>query len=173
MSVSWSPKNLFGYYEGCESREIRSFVLSSLTDPRVLSPVYARSGITIIGSQPESPFIEHHYDLRLTNQNYNIGYSFSDGDGKITSIAVNPEAKTMLLSLVTPEESRFMVMMPKELFDYTFIGDTQKAVEFYVFVDGEDAQFDQLVDLDKDTVTYIISNEEGTEEIELRGSLLL
>jgi hypothetical protein len=170
IGISWSPKDMCGYYEGCESREIRSFVLSSLADPQVLSPVYAKSGITVIGSVPKTPQIEHQYSLSANGRIYNLGYSFS-GDGRLVNVDVDAHSRTILLSLVTQNDGIFTIMIPKGLFDSILIGTTQQSVGLYTLVDGVETPFEQIIDFDRPSVTYVITIEEEAEEIELGGKV--
>ncbi len=170
MGVSWTPKDMCGYYKGCESREIRSFVVSSLTDPQVLSPLYVKTGITIVGSAPKTPFIEDQYALSANGRIYDLGYSFS-GNGRLVNVDVDAESRTIHLSLATQEAGVFTIMIPKGIFDSAIIGNTQQGVGLYALVDGVETPFELLIDFDKSTVTFVISFEEGTEKIELGGKV--
>ncbi|WP_148701185.1 hypothetical protein [Candidatus Nitrososphaera evergladensis] len=49
IKFSWSPEQTCEFYEDCAKREIRSFAMSSLTEPRSVSSIATTGGITISG----------------------------------------------------------------------------------------------------------------------------
>jgi len=176
MQFSWTPRPTCEFYEDCEKREIRSFVLSSLVEPRALSAVSTKGSITVSGIPTEVPPLDQRYGVPLHNRIYNVTYSFHEGSGSIADIAVSRDARTLTLSVDTRQDSQLIMAIQKPLIDYTldytFSGNGTQSFELYVHADGGDTLFERFTDLRKGLVMYVVNIERGTEQVTLGARLL-
>lgn len=169
MKFSWMPRQACEFYQDCEKREIRTFVLSSLTNPHPLTIIYTAGPITLLGVPTEIPNLNQNYSVLLHDRTYNVIYSFHKGSGTITNVDIDREARTLTLSLETRRDSQLVMTISKPLFDYSVMNTTQP-IELYVLVDGKDTPT-QFMDIRNSLVTYVISIDEGTREVTLGGRL--
>ena len=169
MEFSWTPHAECSFpNEACSNYEIRTFAISSIINPRVLSPVSNIGGIAVTGP-PISHGLEH-YDLFLNNQTFQIGYSFSGG-GRITDIQADVETTSMLFSVVAPADGTLMISMSEESSEYLFPDDKEK--ELYVFVDEVAVDMTWTVDGRTGSFIFEIPIERGSEQIEIVGNALI
>lgn len=78
--MTWTPHAKCGTLNGaCSNYEIRSFVITSLANPEVLSPVAATDGITVTGFPP-IPTGPRYHGVSVNDHMYRIEYSFSNGE---------------------------------------------------------------------------------------------
>ncbi|WP_415280956.1 hypothetical protein [Candidatus Nitrososphaera sp. FF02] len=170
MQFSWMPRQTCEFYQECEKREIRTFVLSSLTNPSALTSIYTTYGITLLGIPTDIPRLNQNYSVLLHDRTYNVTYSFHKGSGTITNVDVDREARTLALSVETRRDSQLVMDISKPLVDYSITRSTQESVELYVLVDGKDTPFTLLYDFDS-IVTYVVNIDKGAKEVILGGRL--
>jgi hypothetical protein len=172
METLWTPNAHCGIppNEECRNYTIRSFAITSLQNPQILSPVFETDGITLSGSPPiQNP---GHYSLSLNNQTFQIDYSFSRG-GRITQIEAADETESMTFSLLTPRDSRLSITMPEELMQHIFPNILATGDELVVFVDEVPVDMNQTIDSRTGSFTFVMPIEQGSEQLELVGTWLI
>jgi hypothetical protein len=171
MEISWMPHAECSIpNEACNNYGIRSFAITSLVNPQVLSPVSETDGIRVTGSPPIS-LAPKQYDLLLNNQTFPIEYSFSGG--KITQIEVSGETESMVFSLMTPSDSRLSISIPQELAEYVFPNSIATGDALVAFVDEVPVDMNQTVDSRTGSFTFVMAIEAGSEQLEFVGSWLI
>ena len=111
------------------------------------------------------------YNLVMNDKTYKIDYSFSGDKGSIARIEAGDGV--MALALVTPENSQLALTIPKDLLEQVFPNDATNDFDLAVFVDQVDVQIEKPVDQNDGSVTFVIPVEQGSEDLELLGTLLL
>ena len=172
MESSWTPTQGCAFpNEACDTYQIRTFVITDIDNPQILSAIYSIDGITVFGSKLESrsPL---YYSLIVDNQAFQIAYSFSHGNGRISSIEVDESTKSMVFQLVTPQDSELSVNLPKQLvsllFDETTLGDG-----LAIFVDAIPVDARQETNTATGSLGIVMPLKAGAEDVEILGSFLI
>lgn len=177
MQASWTPADdcfLQSDKDCADNYEIRSFALTSLVNPQVLSAVSATSGISVLGLPPNPPLDQHQYRLTLDDGRiYTIDYSFSKGNGRLSQFQTDRQTSSIQLEVVVSEDCRFTLSMPLFLYNYLFVNNAgNKPVQIGALVDGNDVDYSSFIDNDAGTVTFVFTLEQGANEIEIVGTTL-
>lgn len=156
--------------ECANNYEIRSSAVSSFTDPQVIGFVAITRGIVVIGEPPDPPRDQHQFTVLLDDgRTYTINYSFSNGEGRILSIADEHENDTMRITLDSLDSSTFTLTIPDFLVNY-YIGNSQmSSYEIRILVDGSVARSDILFDKKTRNYTLILSLGQGETAIRIVG----
>jgi len=166
MGTSWTPNKVCQYEsEGCNNYEIRTFAVSSIDNPQILSPVYTTAGIKVVESTSQL-----QYHLSLNNETFPIDYSFSNGDGELTKIDVDAHTAAMTVHLVTLRDNQLSITLPKELVRLVFPGNNESMYEPAIFVDEESVDAKQQVDSNTGDTTFVIPLTQGSETLEIVGT---
>lgn len=98
------------------------------------------------------------YDLNVDENTYSLSYSF---DGKLISMDIDKEAKSLLIGTTGVDESTFDLSFPSELL-------SAEGDEFVILLDGMETDYSVSHDGDLTKVSFVIPI--VTEEIEIIGS---
>jgi len=114
--------------------------------------------IAILSIIPLSFAESGKYDLKIDEKTFNLPYSF---DGKLISMAVDKESKSLLIGTTSVDESTFELSFPSELL-------SAENDEFVILLDG--IETDYIVTHTGDMTKFSLVIPIATEEIEIIGS---
>lgn len=172
FGASWVPADdCLLDNDGCSTNyQLRTFAVSSLIDPMVLSIVVSKEGIRVDGSPTYPPLDQHQFQFQLDDgRTYEIDYSFSEGNGGIVSINDEHETDRMRVLLQTPTDARFTLTIPKFLIEYSLGNSEMFPYEIHAFIDGMEATPDVLSDNGGLDYVFVFSVEQGMHQIVLEG----
>ncbi|HEY8140999.1 MAG TPA: hypothetical protein VIE86_07955 [Nitrososphaera sp.] len=170
MSASWSPKDGCVDQIGACDYETRTFVISNLVNPQVLSEVRVAE-FTV---QMEEAKVKH-YTLPINGTEYDIQYFIESGH--INSIVVDRELSTLTLSLDEVSwKTSFVIEVPWDVANISFsCGDGSVPEEYQskvfsnliLFADGIEVVA-TIVELEaNELVRYGLELEAGSKQIEI------
>lgn len=114
--------------------------------------------ITVLSIIPLSFAESGKYDVKVDEKTFNLSYSF---DGKLISMDVDREAKSLLIGTTSVDESTFELSFPSELL-------SAENDEFVILLDGIETNY--AVTHADDTTKLSLVIPIATEEIEIIGS---
>lgn len=175
MQTSWTPTDdcLLPNDKDCANNyEMRSFAITSLDNPQILSAISTTSGIKVVGLPPSPPLDQHQYQLTLDDgRTYTVDYSFSRGNGRLSEFQIDRQTSSVQLGVVVSEDCRFTLTMPFFLYNYLFVNNAgNRLVQIDAFVDGNDVVYSALSGSDAETITFVFSLEQGANDIEIVGT---
>lgn|GEM_PF-2001445 len=166
MSVSWRPE-IVCESPNCNNYVLRSFAISNLTNPEVLSIVEERSGILVVESENRAPITET-YTLATGGNEYDIIYTTDFG--VIRSIAFDPELGLLTMSVHSVYRDTMLdIQIPRALAIEVFAceGSTPDNQPVQLFIDGTMAG---LVEIGGGEYTTLnVPLQAGSEEVEIFG----
>jgi hypothetical protein len=172
METSWTPHAECSFpNEVCDNYKIRSFAITSLTSPQILSMLSETDVIKVTGSPLLPPGPRYYNNLPVNNQTFQIEYSFPGG--KITQIEAGIDVASMTFYFMTSKDSHLTITMPRELVERVFPHLVDGSDELVVFVDEIPVDIGQTINADTGSFTFVIPLEKGSEEIVLVGSSII
>lgn len=119
---------------------------------------FAVSVIAVLSIIPLSFAESGNYDVNVDENTYNLSYSFN---GKLISMDIDKEAKSLLIGTTNVDESAFELSFPSELI-------SAENDEFVILLDGVETDYTVSHDGDLTKISFTIPI--VTEEIEIIGS---
>lgn len=119
---------------------------------------FAITAITILSIIPLSFAESGNYDLKIDEKTFSLQYSF---DGKLISMDLDKESKSLLIGTTNVNESTFELSFPSELI-------SAENDEFVILLDG--VETDYTVTHADDMTKFSLAIPIATEEIEIIGS---
>lgn len=166
MGVSWRPDTVCNY-PNCNNYVLRSFAISNLANPEVLSVVVERSGILVVESENRAPITET-YTLATGGNEYDIIYTTDFG--VIRSIAFDSELGVLVISIHSVYRNTMLdIRIPRALAIEAFAcgGSTPDNQPVQLFIDGTMAG---LVEIGGGEYTTLnVPLQPGSEEVEIFG----
>jgi hypothetical protein len=101
---------------------------------------------------------EEKYDLKIDEKTFNLSYSF---DGKLVSMDIDKESKSLLVGTTNVDESTFELSFPSELL-------SAENDEFVVLLDGTETDYTATHTDNVTKFSFVIPI--ATEEIEVIGT---
>lgn len=125
--------------------------------PNILKP--------LITNMHEDKEIEYSDKIHIIDEKGTFDLSYSMQNGKLLNVVHDSEAFSLIFTLSATKDGKTSITIPRELLDakYRDQDDT-----FFVLVDGEEIDFDELKTDTERTLT--IQFPEGAEEIEVIGT---
>lgn len=119
---------------------------------------FAVSVIAVLSIVPLSFAESGNYDVKVDENTYGVSYSFN---GKLISMDIDKEAKSLLIGTTNVDESAFELSFPSELI-------SAENDEFVILLDGVETDYTVSHDGDLTKISFTIPI--VTEEIEIIGS---
>ncbi|RDJ31633.1 MAG: PEFG-CTERM sorting domain-containing protein [Crenarchaeota archaeon] len=98
-----------------------------------------------------------------------IGYSITGGS--LLSITPDEESKSLILEISTTGDGQLTINLPRAVIDAKLGGCSGEDDDFFVLIDGQEEDFDEVLTSDMRTLT--ISFLEGSEVIEIIGTCVI
>ena len=95
-----------------------------------------------------------------------IGYEITGG--KLLSIMTDVDANSLIISIDATDDGSLTITIPRSVLDATFNGEDD---DFFVLVDGEEVDFDEIASSTDRTLTIEFSA--GAEQIEIIGTFVI
>ncbi len=95
-----------------------------------------------------------------------IGYEITGG--KLISIMTDVDANSLIISIDATDDGSLTITIPRSVLDATFNGEDD---DFFVLVDGEEVDFDEIASSTDRTLTIEFSA--GAEQIEIIGTFVI
>jgi hypothetical protein len=166
MGVSWRPDTVC-QSPNCNNYVLRSFAVSNITNPLVLSILEERSGILVVESETRAPITET-YTLATGGNEYDIIYTTDFG--VIRSIAFDPERGLLTISLHSVYRDTMLdIQIPRTLAIQVFSceGSAPDNQPVQLFIDGTMAG---LVEIGGGEYTTLnVPLQAGSEDVEIFG----
>ncbi len=154
----------------CDKYQFRSFVISDLEAPQLLSTVNVYEGVTLINSSDGKKI----YNLAIGGNVYEIEYYIGSGFVKSVGVYSEPATLEAVLDEVN-KETILIIRLSQTLVIEAFSCVEEPALEVgkpIVFVDSTETA--ALVDLHNDeSMTLEIPLNEGSENVEILGRCLM
>ena len=166
--TSWMVDNGCWYEKdsGCSNYQIRSFAITGLENPQVLSEVKTvEGGITVIDTASEGSKL-YRLEVAGTLQ-YDIEYSLEGGH--ITKMDYDVDLATIMVQLYLSRDSMLSIEFPDEIVEYLVCeippGGSDTNIE--AFVDTIPAKVKEIDN--GDSVTWQLELESDAEDVEFVG----
>jgi len=125
---------------------------------RTASTTFVFGGITSTGTPG--------FGQSLTVEGFGIGYQITGGS--VISIIIDESSTSLIIEIKAVNDGELTITLPRELIDAKLNGEDD---EFFVLVDAEEMDFDEIVTETDRTLT--ISFFAGSEEIEIIGTVVI
>jgi hypothetical protein len=162
--TSWMPsKGCFGSDINWRcTYEIRTFVVSNLTNPQVLSDVVTRDGITVTDTPRQGDKL---YTLVIDDNKYEVKYSM--GSGNIRKISADPDVGAIMFQLDgVHSDTELNLVLPAHLVDLFYTAfPSGSYIDPEIFIDTLPANAVSF-EITQNNTTWVIPIRAGTEEIE-------
>ena len=112
------------------------------------------------GAVPTGPTI------RVDTTDFLLSYKITGGS--LLSVTPDLDAKSLLIAISTTSDGQLTITLPRALIDARTNGNTGDDDEFFVLVDGEEVEFDEVATSSDRTLT--IPFPDGAEQIEIIGT---
>lgn len=120
--------------------------------------VFFAAAVVILSAIPMSFAETGRYDLKVDDKTFSVSYGFN---GKLISMDIDKEAKSLLVGTTDVDESTFEMTLPAEV-----IG--AEGDEFVILLDGVETDYD--VTHSSGMTTFKFTVPIATEEIEIIGT---
>ena len=104
--------------------------------------------------------------IRVDTTDFMLSYSITGGS--LLSVTPDLDANSLLITISTTSDGELTITLPRALIDARTQGDTGDDDDFFVLVDGEEVEFDEVATSSDRTLT--IPFPDGAEQIEIIGT---
>jgi hypothetical protein len=105
--------------------------------------------------------------MLVEGTNFSVKYSITNG--KVMGIKLDPQAKSLIISIQTTGDGILILSLPRELIDAKINGND---TTFYVLVDGQEGNFQETATTTSGRILSV-NFTNGTTEIEIIGTFVI